>query len=202
MKNLLLAAAALLALATPAFAIDPSAEAISNTYKPGKPLHADDVAALMRQSEIWCYREDSGSCDWSEIYLNVASGPGGVSYESTNAWNADIDVTFVDKAQFEDNLLCEYGYDKVPSTRAVGRNDGRILFGRPLERLRAEVYAGQTDDTMDCFDYVYVSYDAAAQTMQLTQRQYIRGVIDPSLEADITLHFNADDIGGLTQRLD
>ncbi|MDB5585615.1 MAG: hypothetical protein JWP26_585 [Devosia sp.] len=200
MKHLLLAAAALLALASPAFAEDPSPEAISNTYKSGKPVHVEDVQALMRQAEIWCYNEDSGTCDWAEIYLSAASGPEGVVYDSTNAWNSDTDVSFVDKAQFQDALLCEYGYDKVPSTRAVNRADGSVIGARALDALRAEVYANQTGNTDDCFDYLYVSYDAAAQTMALKQRQYVGGVLDPSLEANITLHFNAADVAGLTQR--
>ena len=199
MKNLLLAAAALLALAGPAFAEDPSPEAISNTYKSGKPIHVDDVQALMRQSEIWCYREEAGTCDWAETYLSAA-WPEGVVYESTNAWNSETNVTFVDKARFEDNLLCEYGYDKVVSTRAISRTDGSVLGGRALDALRTEIYASRADDTNDCFDYVYVSYDANQQTMDLKQRQYVNGVIDPALEADITLHFNADDVATLKQR--
>lgn len=200
MKNLLLAAAALLALASPAFAIDPSPEVISNTYKSGKPLHIDEVQALMRQAEIWCYNEDSGTCDWAEIYLSAAGGPEGVVYESTNAWNSDTDVTFVDKAQFQDKLLCEYGYDKVPSTRAVNRTDGSVIGGRALDALRAEVYANQTGNSDDCFDYLYMSYNAAAGTMALKQRQYVGGVLDPALESDITLHFNAADVPSLKQR--
>ena len=199
MKNLLLAAAALLALASPAFAEDPSPEAISHTYKSGKPIHVDDVQALMRQSEVWCYREEAGTCDWTEIYLS-ASWPEGVVYESTNAWNSETDVTFVDKARFEDALLCEYGYDKVPSTRAMSRADSKAIGGRALDALRAEIYAGQSDDTQDCFDYLFVSYDAGKLTMDLKQRQYVNGVIDPSLEADIKLHFNADDAAWLSQR--
>ena len=198
MKKLLLAAAAALALAGPAFAVDPSPEAISNTYKAGKPIHIDDVAALMRQSEIWCYREEAGTCDWSEIYLKAAMGPEGVVYESTNAWNSETMVTFVDKAQFEGNLLCEYGYDKVPSTRAMNRGNSQAIGGRELEALRTEVYAGRADDTNDCFDYLYVSYSAGLGTMDLKQRQYVNGVIDPSREAEVKLHFNANDVIWLT----
>jgi len=200
MKTLLLAAAALLALAGPALAIDPSPEAISNTYKANKPLHIDDVTALMRQSEIWCYNEEAGSCDWSEVYLSATTGPEGVVYESTNTWNGDTEVSFVDKAQFEDNLLCEYGYDKVPSTRAISRADRSVLTGRALDAFRTDVYAVLANNAIDCFDYVYVSYDAVARTMDLKQRQYSGGVIDASLEANITLHFNAADVVGLTQR--
>jgi hypothetical protein len=200
MKNLLLAAAALLALAGPAFAIDPSPEVISNTYKSGKPLHIEEVQALMRQAEIWCYREEAGTCDWSEIYLSAAGGPEGVVYESTNAWNSDTIVTFVDKAQFEGTLLCEYGYDKVVSTRAINRADSSVIGGRALDALRTEIYASRADDTDDCFDYLYMSYDEGKQTMDLKQRQYVNGVIDPALEADIKLHFNADDVAWLSQR--
>lgn len=200
MKNLLLAVAALLALASPAFAIDPTPEAISHTYKSGKPIHVDDVQALMRQAEVWCYNEDSGTCDWAETYLSVTGGSEGVVYESTNAWNSDIDVTFVDKAQFDAKLLCEYGYDKVPSTRAVNRADGSVIGGRALDALRSEVYANQSGNSDDCFDYLFMSYDADAQTMTLTQRQYVGGVMDPSRDAAIVLHFNAADVAGLTQR--
>ncbi len=200
MKNLFAAAAVLLALASPAFAVEPSPEAISQTYKPGKPLRTEDVGALMRQGEIWCYNEAGGTCDWAEIYLSVADGPAGISYETTNAWNSETDIAFVDKAQFDGKLLCEYGYDKVPSTRAVSRIDGSALRGRALEALRTEVYANDSGDTDDCFDYLYQSYDAASGTMSLKQRQYVGGVIDPALEAAITVHFNAADLDSLTQR--
>ena len=200
MRKLLLAAAAVMALAGPALALDPSPEAIANTTKAGKMLHADEVAALMRQAEAWCYNEESGSCDWSEVYLSVDPGAEGIVYESANSWDADRDVYFVDKAQFKDErYVCEYGYDKVPSTRAT-RTDGSMIAGRELDALRADITANRADDTIDCFDYVFVSYDAGAGVMNLKQRQYVAGVVDPSKEAAITLHFNAADAAGLKLR--
>lgn len=202
MKHLLVAAAALLTLASPAFAIDPSPEVIAHTYKSSKPLHIDDVAALMRQAEVWCYREDAGSCDWTEIYLNVADGPGGVVYETSNVWNAETIVTFVDKAQWAENRLCEYDFDKVPSTRATNRADGSALSGRALDALRTEVMATLDTSVTYCFDYLFMAYDPEAQTMALRQREYVDGVLDDTLDAEITLHFNAADVAALTLRDD
>jgi hypothetical protein len=201
MKKLLLAAAATLVLAGPALAtIYPSAEVISNTTKPGKWLHADELAGLMQEAEVWCYNEADGTCDWSEIYLGVTLDLQGITYESVNSWDTYLDVYFVDKAEFQDDrYVCEFGYDKVPSTRAIS-NDGVLIGGRVLQRLRDEVTAGRTDRPNYCFDYTYQSYDAAGNTMTLTQRQYLDGVVDPSKEATITLHFNAEDAAALKSK--
>jgi hypothetical protein len=198
MKKLLLAAAAVLALAGPALAeVYPSAEVIANTTKPGKWLHADELSGLMREAEVWCYNEADGTCDWSEIYLGVTLDPQGITYESLNSWDTYLDVYFVDKAEFQDDrYVCEFGYDKVPSTRAIAE-DGALIGGRVLQRLRDEVAEGRVDRPNYCFDYTYGAYDAAAGTMSLTQRQYLGGVVDPSQEAKITLHFNAADAAAL-----
>lgn len=198
MNKLLLAAAATLALAGPALAqIYPSPEAIANSTKSGKWLHADEVAGLMQAAEVWCYNEADGTCDWSEIYVGVTLDPQGITYESVNSWDTAIDVYFTDKAEFrDDRYVCEFGYDKVPSTRAINA-DGTSVGGRVLEALRAQVAEGRIDRPNYCFDYVYGSYDAAAGTMSLTQRQYLDGVVDPSKAAEITLHFNAADAATL-----
>ena len=198
MKKLLLAAAALLALAGPALAeVYPSAEAISNTTKPGKWLHADELAGLMREAEVWCYNEANGTCDWSEIYLGVTLDPQGITYESLNSWDTAIDVYFTDKAEFQDDrYVCEFGYDKVPTTRAVNA-DGTQVGGRVLEALRNEITESRVGRPNYCFDYTYNSYDPVAGTMSLTQRMYTDGVVDPSKEAKIMLHFNAADAAAL-----
>ena len=198
MKTLIIAVTAVMALASPALAIDPSPEAISSTYKPNKTLHADDVAALMRTAERWCYNEEAGSCDWAEIYLSAETGSAGIAYEALNTWDADRNIVFVDKAEFRDQrYVCEYGYDNLPSLRA-SRADGTAIGGRELEAFRLEIRTSREGGTDDCFDYVYVSYDAAAATMQLKQRQYVGGVVNPAMEAAITLHFNAEDAAALT----
>jgi hypothetical protein len=198
MKKLLLAAAAMLTLAGPALAeVYPSAEVIANTTKPGKWLHADELAGLMREAEAWCYNEVDGTCDWSEVYLGVTLDAQGITYESVNSWDTAIDVYFTDKAEFrDDRYVCEFGYDKVPTTRAID-SDGKQLSGRVLQRLRDEITEGRVDRPNYCFDYTYGSYDAAGNTMTLTQRQYLDGVVDPSKEAKITLHFNAADAAAL-----
>ena len=194
MTKLLLAAAAILALAAPAAAqVFPSPEAIANATKAGKWLHADEVAGLMQSAEAWCYKEENNTCDWSEIYLEVTLEPQGITYESTNSWSDDKDVYFVDKAEFrDDRYVCEFGYDKVPSTRAT-RSDGTPVGGRELNALRDEVAEGRAGAPDYCFDYTFGFYDPVRETISLTQRQYLDGVVDPSKEASITLYFNAVD---------
>lgn len=192
------AALAILALVGPAWAQTyPSAEVVATTTKSGKWLHADELAGLMREAEVWCYNEENSTCQWSEIYLDVTLDPQGITYDSTNSWDSDKDLYFVDKVEFrDDRYICEFGYDKVASTRAI-RSDGTPIVGRELQAVRDEVTEARAPAPNFCYDYTYGSYDAAAGTMSLTQRQYLGGVVDPSKEAGITLFFRAADAAAL-----
>jgi hypothetical protein len=180
-------------------AMDRATQAVIDRYKPGKLMAIEDVAQFMRASERWCYHNQEHSCAWTDIYLEV--GETSVTYEIGNAWDAETDVAFTDQGEFRDGrYICETGYDWVPTVRATRRSDGSAIGGRPLAELKTEIYDNRTEDTQDCFDYLYRAYDADQDVVTLLQRQYVDGEHRPEVDAEVTLHFNAGDAARLTWR--
>lgn len=182
----------LLAGAAPGLGFDADVEGVIDRMKAGKLVHAADVGKLMMGAERWCYNEREGECAWSDIYLSVSDTE--ATYEISNPWNEEIDISFVDQGVFEDDrYICETGFDWVPSVRGYDRADGNAIEGRALETLRQEIRDFvSTEDNSDCFDYLYRGADAEAETVTLVQRQYIAGETDPANDATVTLHFNKD----------
>jgi hypothetical protein len=198
MHRFALAFAALLALSGPAMAYDAASQAVIDRFKPGKLVPIGEVGALMMGSERWCYAQQESECGWSDIYLGIEGDA--VRYELSNPWSDAIDISFVAEGVFrEDRYICETGFDWVPSVRAFDRADGQAIEGRDLEALRQEITAHiDTSLDSDCFDYLYEAHDAEAQTISLTQRQFVGGVHRPERDVAVTLHFdkaNADDLG-------
>ncbi|WP_240231561.1 hypothetical protein [Devosia lacusdianchii] len=195
-----LAIAALSLSFTPsAFGFDAATQGIIERYKANKLVAMSDVATLMSSSERWCYAEEAGSCGWSDIYLDVTDT--GAEFEIGNAWSEAVDIAFTDRGTFKDNrYICETGEDWVPTLRAISRPEGKLLVGRELHALKAEVEATQAADTLDCFDYLYRSSDADAQTITLLQRQYTDDVYNPVNDTEVTLHFDAANAAALTWR--
>jgi hypothetical protein len=176
----------------PALAQDAQSQSVIDATKSGKLMAISDVAVLMMNSERWCYREQEGNCAWSDIYLAVNDT--GATYEISNPWSEEIDISFVDEAVFkEDRYICETGLDWVPTVRAFERDGGSAIEGRALAALKEEIYSMvTTEDDDDCFDYLYQHQDKDAETVTLLQRHYIDGVTDPANDALVTLHFNRD----------
>lgn len=187
---------ALLAPSTPALAFQSGVEDIVGRAKVGKTLPASMVTTLMSESERWCYREANGGCDWSDIYLAVTDGA--IEFEVGNAWSEEIDIAMTDHAQLEGNLVCETGWDWVPSVRATRRADGSSIGGRELKTIKDEIYAARTSSVIDCFDYIYESADAATDTIVLRQRQHTDGVYQPVNDAVVTVHFDPQRAAALT----
>jgi hypothetical protein len=200
MKTLLAATALTLAFGSSAFAFDTATQAIIDRHKANKPVSISDIATLMQSSERWCYLEDAaGTCSWSDIYLDVTDS--GAEFEIGNAWSETVDIVFTDTGTFEDGRsICETGVDWVPTIRAVHRADGSMLLGRELQSIKAEVAATQSDSVVDCFDYLYLSSDAEAQTVTLLQRQTTADVYDPAKDTEVTLHFDPANAAALTWR--
>lgn len=198
MKTLLVAAA-LLATPGTAVAMDSASQAVTERYKPQKLMRIDDVATLMAGSERWCYAEDAGACNWTDIYLEVTEK--GAEYEIANAWTEDTDIAFVDRGEFrEGRYICETGYDWIPSARAT-RKDGTVIGGRELAAIRDEVRQANSGDNHLCFDYLYLSMDEAADTIKILQRQYEPdGFTDPSSDVEVTIHFDATAAAALALR--
>ncbi|HWU19704.1 MAG TPA: hypothetical protein VN155_18670 [Devosia sp.] len=194
-----LAALLLLTATSAALGFDGRTQGIIDHYKPGKLIRIADVGHLMGASERWCYREEAGTCDWSDIYLDV--GKSQAEFEIGNAWNEDIDIAFTDRGTFRDGrYICETGMDWVPSVRATRRSDGSVIGGRELAQLKAEILSRRDQDTQDCFDYLFVSADAENQTVTLTQRQYVDDTHDASRDAEVTIHFDQAAAQALTYR--
>jgi len=199
MKTLLVALALTLATGSAAQAFDADTQAIVTRHKAGKPVNITDIAHLMRASEMWCYVEQDRSCAWTDIYLDVTDE--GAQYEIGNAWDAETNISFTDRGVFKDSrYICETGYDWVPTVRAARRGDGSVIGGRALFDVKAAIYATREGDTQDCFDYLYRSSDAEQQTVTLLQRHYVDDAYDESGDAEVTLHFNAEDAAGLSWR--
>lgn len=173
-------------------AFDTPSQAVVDRMKTGKLMHIEDVATLMMGAERWCYEEDDGNCAWSDIYLAIEGDA--ATYEISNPWSEDVDISFVDHGAFRhERYICETGFDWIPSVRAFERGDGKSIEGRALEALRQEIRDTVTpEENSDCFDYVYQGADAAAETITLVQRQYADGVTDPANDVVVTLYFNPE----------
>jgi len=198
MRRLALSVFILAVSALPGLAFEPGIQAVLDRAKSGKLVHIGDVAVLMMGAERWCYNQRETDCAWSDIYLSVEGSE--ATYEISNPWSEDIDISFVDRGVLRDNrYVCEMGYDWVPSVRAYGRESGKAIEGRELEALRQEIRnVINPSDSSDCFDYLYQGADAASQVVTLLQRQYSDGVTNPANDAVVTLHFDkavADDLG-------
>lgn len=176
----------------PGFAQDAENQAIIDRMKAGKLMAISDIAVLMMGSERWCYQLQDGNCAWSDIYLEVDAE--GASFEISNPWSEEVDISFVDRGVFKDDrYVCETGHDWVPSARGYTREDGTAIEGRALAALKQEIYSTVTPtDRDDCFDYLYQHQDKQAETVTLLQRQYVDGETDAANDALVTLHFNTD----------
>lgn len=198
MRRFAPALAALLTLSGTAMAYDAASQAVIDRFKPGKLVPISDVGALMMGAERWCYDQRENECGWSDIYLGIEGEV--VRYELSNPWNEAIDISFVAEGVFrDDRYICNTGFDWVPSVRAYGRPDGQAIEGRELDALKQEITVQiDTSQSKDCFDYLYEGHDAEAQTISLTQRQFMDGTHRPERDAIVTLHFdkaNADNLG-------
>lgn len=192
MRRLALLLVLVMGSAVPGLGQDAQSQAVIDKTKAGKLIPISDVAVLMMGAERWCYNQQESNCAWSDIYLAVDAS--GASYEISNPWSEETDISFVDVAEFrEDRYICETGFDWVPSVRAYERDDGNAIEGRALAALKAEIY-GQIApaDSDDCFDYQYQGQDKAAETVTLSQRHYVDGATDPSNNSVVTLHFNKE----------
>lgn len=197
--RVLLALAATLVLTGSALAFDADTQAIADRYKVGKALKVADLKTLMLASERWCYSEEDGTCGWSDIYLEVEGDH--VAFELGNAWNTDVDIAFVTEGEFRDErYFCEVGEDWVPGVRAINRADGTLVGGRELAALKREIETVVASGSDDCFDYQFVSADAANQTITLNQRQYVDLEHDPDMDTQVTVHFDKASAAALTWR--
>jgi hypothetical protein len=197
--KLLYAAAAVLALASPAFAFDPTITDIVAHMKPKAMVDTTDLAALMRGSEAWCYNEEDGTCQWRDVYLEVTEA--GPRLEVSNKYWDEYDMYIVDKAEFQqDRYSCEYGYDWTPSVRLTRRSDGTPVNDRELDTMRVQLANNFGNDEPDCFDYLFVRADATANTITLLQRTYSDFVRDEDGDTAVTLHFDGADAAALTLR--
>jgi hypothetical protein len=197
--KLFYAAAAVLALASPAFAFDPTVAEIVDNLKPKAMVDTTDLAELMKGSERWCYAEEDGTCQWSDVYLDVSEA--GPRLEVSSGYSDDYDLYIVDKGEFRnDRYVCEYGYDWTPSTRLVRRTDGTPVNGRELDAMRVQFAANFGTDRPHCFDYLFVRANAEAGTITLLQRTYDDFIQVKENDVAVTLHFDADEAAALTLR--
>jgi hypothetical protein len=198
MKALFAATALFVLASSAALGFDATIEALTGRYKAQKLVKAADVGELMRLSERWCYAEEAGECDWSDIYLDVTAED--ARFEISNAWSETVDLSFIDRGVFnEQNQICETGNDWTSTIHARTRPDGIAVIGRELEAIRDEVDASR-ENIVDCFDYLYLSSDANAQTVNLTQRQYTDGVYQADADVAVTIHFDPAAANALRQR--
>lgn len=199
MKTLLAAMAIVLATGPAALAFDAETRAILDRSKAGKLVGITDMATLMRASEKWCYDNQEHSCAWTDIYLEVLEL--GATFEIGNAWDAETDIAFTDKGVFRDNrYICETGADWVPTVRATRRSDGSVIEGRQLWEIKQAIWANQTNEIQDCFDYLLVGSNPDQEVITLLQRQYTDDVHIEGNDVEVTLHMNAEDAVGLTWR--
>ena len=179
-------------VAAPVSAMDAEAEALVTGYKAGKLLPIEDVAVLMRTSERWCYNQEAKTCDWSDIYLEVDAE--GATYELADQWSPEIEIILTESGVFRDGqFICETGEDSTQTLRAHYVADGRQIGGRDLFALKAEIaaaYAANAAPVEPCYDYLFVGYSQAEETVRLTQRIWRDGTTDPVEDALVTLHFD------------
>ena len=88
---------------------------------------------------------------------------------------------------------------RVATIHARNRTDSTAIGGRELEAIKQEV-ATNRNESIDCFDYLYQSTDATAQTVSLLQRQYVEGVHQPDGDVTVTLHFDPANAAALKLR--
>lgn len=198
MRRFAIALAALVTCSGTALAYDAASQDVIDRFKPGKLVPIEAVGSLMLGAERWCYDQRGEECGWSDIYLEIDGDM--VRYELSNPWSAAIDISFVAEGVFRDGrYICDTGFDWVPSVRAYERPDGQAIEGRELDALKQEIAAHiDTSQAGDCFDYLYGGHDEEAQTIILTQRQYVDGTHQPARDAEVTLHFDkakADNLG-------
>jgi hypothetical protein len=193
---------AIAALTIPATAIEAKLEAMLDGYKVGKLLPIHEVAALMRSSERWCYNEEAGICDWSDIYLEV--GADGATFDLMDMWTQDIEITLTEKGVFRDGqFICETGEEYTQSLRARNAESGEALAGRELFALKTEIaaaYAANASSDDLCFDYLFGAVSPAADTVTVTQRIWRAGETDPAEDARVTLHFDKEAAEALSVR--
>ena len=196
----ILAALVLIALGSaPSLAFDADTTALIARYKGHKPVAAKDVQTLMRASERWCYDQEAQSCSWSDIYLTVDSNT--ARFEIGSPWSEDIDLSYIERANFDDDgRLCENDTGWIETLFATNHADGVAIHGRALQAIKDELNSQTENGVTDCFDYLYLSADENAQTVQLIQRQYADGVYQPDKDVAVTLHFDATSASTLTLR--
>ena len=202
MKFVFAAMALTLGMASAAQAYDADIEAIIDGQKPGKAMARQSVSTLMAGAEAWCYDEMRGACSWREVYLDVRQD--GVTFELANYYALDIDYAFTDQGVFRGNKICQSGFNWLPSLRASYRTDGRMMGGRDLQDFRLAMTEARPriDSYSDCFDYLYVSSDAAKDTVTLLQRQYDNEGYYPAGDVEVTLHFDKESAAALKLRED
>ena len=199
MKPLLAAIALSLISASAGLAFDGATEAVIAEQKVGKPVPITAVAELMQSSERWCYAEAEGSCAWTDVYLSVTAEA--ADYEIANAWNENIDIALIDTGRFENGTsICDTQTDWLPSVRATRRVDQRLIEGRALRDLKAEIAEVVGVQQLDCFDYIYRGADRSARTITLLQQQSHNGEHDPAQDTLVTLHFDPEAAARLTLR--
>lgn len=199
MHKLIAAAGLCLCLTGTAAAFDADIQALIDKQKSGKVLTNGHVAQLMMGSAIWCYAEDGDTCSWTDIYLSA--GETGALVEVSNAISDGVDIAYQQEGYFEDKtLFCETPGSWISTIWAKNRADNTSIGGRALAQIKIDVEAALVGDTDDCFDYLYRSSDADAQTIVLTQRQYKQGEHQDSMDVMVTLHFDPAAATRLTQR--
>ena len=186
----------------PAAALDAGIEEMLDGYKAGKLLPIEDVAELMRSSERWCYNEETGICDWSDIYLEVDSD--GATFDLIDMWSENVEIVLTEKGVFRDGqFICETGEDYTQSLRAYDTARGAYLTGHELYALKGEIaaaYAANEPSEEPCFDYLFESVAPEDQTVTVTQRIWRGGTTDPAEDALVTLHFDRDAAEALSVR--
>ncbi len=192
MRRHVIALATLLAACSPVLAFDDAIQSFTDHFKAGKPVPSSALVVLMMESETWCYNQRENECGWSEVYLSDDGTT--VRYELSNPWDEAVDIAYVSEIERRQNgQICEVGFNWLPSLRAYGRADGLSLEGRDLEDMRHRVlYVVDPADSSDCYSYVYEGFDAEAETVTLTQRQYVAGQYQSGMDAEVTLHFDKD----------
>jgi len=192
--NIILAAAAVLALASPAFAFDDDLQSIINTAKPKQLISTDQLITLMGQSAMWCYKEtDEGGCAWTDVYLDATTE--GMRVEIHQHYDEALDLYLVDQDHFEqERYVCEHDFDWVPSLRVVRQADGVSLSGRALEQYRSQYSVSASLMKPNCFDYQFVRANLELETVTLVQRTYSDFIKDEGSDTLVTLHFDEDDL--------